>query len=332
MANDNVVFGTIAEVRREPDRETIVTMTDGPVVRAATKYTELLEELRERRMLVYLETEADRITRVRLPNIVLVESIRSADSITFINSHVRAFVRDDAILNTIREAARRGETLAVTLADNFEILDARLFGRPLPVALIPAPRGLAKARRKCISRERAQQLFDLVAARTCNPYTAPPPCIPFQFPDNGCWARAHEMARLMIENGASPRKIWIYGNLRTPTRNNPCCVVIWGWHVAPTLCVRVCRWLPFWTQEQVIDPSLFTKPVSKEKWKSVQGDPKATFVSTSADIFSRWGGEQTDRDYRDTNVVLNYYRMELQARSLSIGPPPYVCPPPRPCI
>jgi len=43
------------------------------------------------------------------------------------------------------------------------------------------------------------------------------------------------MARLMIGAGVQPTKVWIYGNLHTPSQNNPACHVDWGWHVAPTL-------------------------------------------------------------------------------------------------
>src|SRR5712664_338514 len=116
-------------------------------------------------------------------------------------------------------------------------------------------------------------MFNLVSATTCNPLVVPPPCIPFLYPDDGCWARAHEMCRLMLLAGAWPRKVWIDGNLHTLSKNNPNCYVDWVWHVAPTLCVR----LGFWhAEDMVIDPSLFTTPVSEPTWKGVQGDPNAT--------------------------------------------------------
>ena len=62
---------------------------------------------------------------------------------------------------------------------------------------------------RCMSRARAQQVFDAMAATTCNPLTVPPPCIPFMYPDDGCWGRAHEMCRLMINMGVKPAKVWI---------------------------------------------------------------------------------------------------------------------------
>jgi hypothetical protein len=183
---------------------------------------------------------------------------------------------------------------------------------------------------RCVSMKTAQQVFNSMAATTCDPLTIPPPCIPFLYPDDGCWARAHEMCRLMINSGLHPRKVWIDGSLYVNTKNNPRCFVRWGWHVAPTLCVRVPFYLPFFpfpfyrSQRMVIDPSLFTKPVTGATWKGVQGDPNAVLTYTSADQFWPYGG--TDPTYSDTNYYLGVYRMALQLRSVQQGPPPYaVC-------
>src|SRR5438128_1726709 len=105
-----------------------------------------------------------------------------------------------------------------------------------------------------MSATRAQQVFDAMNATTCDPLSVPLSCIPFLYPDDGCWGRAHEMCRLMIKIGVSPKKVWIQGSLYVPTRNNPTCHVGWGWHVAPTVCVRGPGF--FKKQEMVIDPSL----------------------------------------------------------------------------
>jgi hypothetical protein len=126
----------------------------------------------------------------------------------------------------------------------------------------------------------------------------------------------------MIDTNLAPRKVWIQGNLHVATRNNPNCEVWWGWHVAPTLCVRG-RWL-FQTMEMVIDPSLFTTPVSKSTWKGVQGDPNATLTDSDASDYL-WG--ETDPTYAKTDDRLAYYRLQLQNRTTQFGPPPYAnCP------
>lgn len=166
-----------------------------------------------------------------------------------------------------------------------------------------------------------------MAGTTCDPLTVPAPCIPFLYPDDGCWGRAHEVCRLMINMGLSPRKVWIDHSsgtwLHVNTKNNPQCYVEWGWHVAPTLCVRGPGF--FQTHRMVIDPSLFTTPVLEATWKGVQGDPNATLTHTGADQF--WHGGGTDPTYSASNAVLAQYRLALQNRANQVGPPPYAnCP------
>lgn len=173
-----------------------------------------------------------------------------------------------------------------------------------------------------VSLARARELFDLVNATVCCPGDPTAPCIPFLYPDDGCWARAHEMCRLMEAEGADPAKVWIYGNLVVETSNNPQCKVRWGWHVAPTLQLDA----PGRSRTYVIDPSLFQEPVPQEVWAGVQGDPSATLVATPASVYYRdQSGEiVTDPTYWQTQFVLNIYRNALMLRAVgSDGPPPY---------
>lgn len=181
-----------------------------------------------------------------------------------------------------------------------------------------------------VTPDRAQELFRLVNSRLCCPASASAPCIPFLYPDDGCWGRAHEMCRLMIAAGASPAKVWIYGNLLVHSHNKPgplgaCqgCQVCWGWHVAPTLEVDTGGGVETW----VVDPSLFTEAVPQATWAGVQGDPSAVLEASSADIFTRSKGgavTSTDPTYSGTNSVLTNYRNRLKLRSAGPeGPPPY---------
>lgn len=318
-------------------------------------YAQVLEGLEQLHRPVYLELDpdSDAIKTLLIPHVGRALSMRAEGGhylVEFAYSHglhrLDGGSPDFAQLErALRTAIETREPLIVTETDAHRIIDVRPFvpgpdDGPLPDWPLPKwpPARLDwrwKLRcwlrkwlfwwwpRGCISSGRAQQVFDAMEATTCAPLTVPPPCIPFLYPDDGCWGRAHEMCRLMIAMGLSPRKVWIQGNLHTPTRNNPNCAVYWGWHVAPTLCVR--RFL-FFTQRRVIDPSLFTKPVSETTWKGVQGDPNATLTPSSADIFYLWGN-QTDPTYAQTNAVLATYRLMLQTRSIQIGPPPYAnCP------
>lgn len=172
-----------------------------------------------------------------------------------------------------------------------------------------------------ITLQRAREMFDLVNARLCCPGSATAPCIPFLYPDDGCWGRAHEMCRLMIAAGEQPQKIWISGNLTVATKNHPDCAVYWGWHVAPTLLVATGAG----NQTYVIDPSLFDEPVPQATWVSVQGDPAPTLTPTGPEIFHLFYAPDTfDPTYAKTNAVLDDYRTDLQLRTASSnGPPPY---------
>lgn len=304
------------------------------------------------------------ITRLLIPRVGRIADVRSTEQgaldIELQPSHARHVLRlgepDSANLEReLREAHASGTPVIVTEDDGHYIIDVRAFTPGPNVALPPFPEPqlpppevpsrpawllkwiIRPLRRlwwwlcwlwwwlRCPSTARAQQIFDAMAAASCDPLTVPAPCIPFLYPDDGCWARAHEMCRLMIKMGLSPRKVWISAStvLHVNTRNNPACFVDWGWHVAPTLLVRGPSF--FQVQSRVIDPSLFTTPVAETTWKSVQGDANATLTETDASQFWQWGG--SDPSYSDTNYYLAYYRIDLQYRSINHGPPPYAnCP------
>jgi hypothetical protein len=177
---------------------------------------------------------------------------------------------------------------------------------------------------KCPSKGQARAIFDAMAATSCDPLTVPVPCIPFLYPDNGCWARASEMCRLMIAMGREPAKVWIDGDLEVISTNKPGCLVEWSWHVAPTICRRGGRW-PWGTERVVIDPSLFAMPVTEADWKAKQGDPAATLTDTDHTVYWR-NVIPTDPTYYWTALDLADYRLALFNRSNQVGPPPYVCP------
>jgi len=322
----------------------------------------LLDSLGTQRLPVYLELapETAVIGRVLIPRVTRVARLHQLDDgalgVELDLSHARHVVRrtasDFAALEAaLREALRTSDLVVLTETDAHEIIDVRPYvpapDAPAPPGPRPPPdrpvRGPWLWRwvrelidriwiwrwwpwwwRRCISSTRAQQAFDAMAATSCAPLTVPAPCIPFLYPDDGCWARAHEMCRLLLGMGLSPRKVWIQGSLHTPTRNNPQCFVNWGWHVAPTLCVRGPRF--FQRRTMVVDPSLFTTPVTEAAWKGVQGDPGASLTDTDASIYWLWNNG-TYPGYVDTNVQLAFYRLQLQNRAINVGPPPYAnCP------
>ncbi len=330
-----------------------------PDDRRSAGFAQVLDGLRQQRLPVYLEVdpETSAITRLLIPHVSRIAAIRSLDvnvlAVELEHSHARHVLRGGApefeeLEVLLREALDTGDPVVVTETDDHEIIDVRPytpgpegpprpFPRPEPLPRLGWPwRWLVPLWRlrwwlwwpwrwfRCVSSSRAQQAFNAMNATSCDPLTVPAPCIPFLYPDDGCWGRAHEMCRLMIAMGLSPRKVWIQGYLNVKTKNNPVCQVWWGWHVAPTICVRGPGLLQ--KREMVIDPSLFTTPVSKATWKSVQNDPNATLTDSSASIFYLWGSV-TDPNYVQTNQVLAFYRLRLLNRSIQQGPPPYAhCP------
>src|SRR5262245_14649498 len=330
-----------------------------PADERSAGFAQILDGLGKLGVPVYVEVDpaTEAVTRVLVPTVSPVVSVRPGEEgaldVELEASHARHRLRlggpdADELERQLRDAVEAKRPVIVVEDDAHEIIDVRVFTpdpeRPLPlppfpVIPLPSPEPFSLIRGlswlwwwiswwwRCPSTVKAQQTFDAMAATSCSPLTVPPPCIPFLYPDDGCWARAHEMCRLMIDMGLSPRKVWIDHSpsywLHVNTKNNPNCFVEWGWHVAPTLCVRGPRF--FNTSRMVIDPSLFTTPVSKATWKGVQGDPAATLTDTGPEQF--WHGGGDDPNYTASNAILAQYRLALQTRSLQEGPPPYAnCP------
>lgn len=326
-------------------------------------YARVLDSAAKAGRPVYLEIDpaTGLVRRLLLPDFGAVEQVKIADddSLRVLMAHGHAVhtlrpSHEDfaAFAERLRESARdRRMPLIITFERDGVIVDVRAFrpgpdGDPPPP--FPEPRGpvppLEWLRRflrwifewplwpwrwpvflGCVSGARAQEIFDAMAATGCDPSTAPAPCIPFRYPTDGCFARAHEMVRLMIAMGHSPRKVWIKGSLLAPTKNDPDCAVGWGWHVAPTICVRKTWW--FWSERMVIDPSLFTTPVSKATWKGAQGDANAILFDTVSDYYFYVYGASYDPGYVQTNADLVNYRTELLLQTVNYGPAPYAfCP------
>ncbi len=361
MANENAIVGVIIGI--EPDDELageamLRRSAEGITIRFegeqdatlppgdnAAGMLEVLREVRRMGAAAYVEVdpESRAIERLRIPlesRVVRISEAAGAVEVMLEASHaMHLLARDhadfDEMLATLRAAKEGGAWVLVTETDEHEIVDVRPSpGRPRARrAAEPEPRGgfleqLFQRLRQWlkgllrlggVSEDQARQMFALLSATSCNPLVVPPPCIPFLYPDDGCWARAHEMCRLMLGAGVQPRKVWIDGRLEAPTGNHPSCKVRWGWHVAPTLRVRrgFLRVL-----DVVLDPSLFAAPVSKQEWKAFQGDPRARLTATAASVYLR-DFLPDDPTYSDTNYRLDYFRLQLKARSLQLGPPPY---------
>lgn len=291
----------------------------------------ILDDLRQTNEPVYLETDptTNVIQQLLYPLSVVVAGIAPAPvgnlhEVELEISQARHYLNTanpdyQQLLNALTVARQQGAPVLVTetLAEH-EIIDVRpapapFAGGPALMVMPPAgPFGNPPAVTAGITPQQAQQLFALVASQSY---------IPFTYPDDGCWGRAHEMCRLIIANGVQPRKVWIYGSLMVTTRNHPQCSVQWGWHVAPTLLVDMGSSLEL----NVVDPALFSGPVTQATWVSVQHDPQPMLHDTDTTVFYRSSTGQLTYDptYNQTQQVLARFRRELALRTAQYGPPPY---------
>lgn len=122
-----------------------------------------------------------------------------------------------------------------------------------------------------ITPKLAKELFEEMASQKD---------IPFRYPEDGCYARAHAMAMRLKEKGVITGKTYIEGDLRVETTNSPKGYVKWWYHVAPIVMVKD----KGKTEAYVIDPSIFDHPVPVEEWYAIQtkhpgGSRDATYMT-----------------------------------------------------
>ena len=101
-----------------------------------------------------------------------------------------------------------------------------------------------------ISLDRARELFKKASNMKD---------IAWNYKLDGCYARAHLMARRFEEEGVRVDKVWIKGDLTVKDNNPP---ISWNFHVAPIVYVEEKGII----QKMVIDPSLFDRPVTVAEW------------------------------------------------------------------
>ena len=178
------------------------------------------------------------------------------------------------------------------------------------------------------SYSKAQEIFEFCAALSCHlpGPKAVTPCIPFQYVIDGCYARAHQMRRIITDRfGYCCEKVFSFataGNDRLAVRANKwggCCVT-WWYHVAPL--IRVNTKLSIGadpislTTAMVIDPGMFDAPVTLSTWLQAQEttsctpsahvtsysiQPGTAYMPSGPNAFS------TDPNYTQTEATLNSY-------------------------
>ncbi len=159
-----------------------------------------------------------------------------------------------------------------------------------------------------LSQAQAGQLFGDLAGQKH---------IPFDYPPDGCYARAHEMCRIMQERGIECGKAWIYASPGQALRveGTPMGTIEWRYHVAPIVNVQGQDGV---TRPMVVDPSMFDHPVTQDEWKGAMHDPGAVLQTTDSGPYYRGqdsdpSAADRDDDYKKTEATLEQFSEERDA-------------------
>lgn len=155
-------------------------------------------------------------------------------------------------------------------------------------------------------------LFAQIKNQSCGTTTASSPCITFRYPVDGCYARAHKMRQILINNGYDSEKQFVYGNLKAST--GTCCVA-WSYHVALLVSFKNSAGV---TEKRIIDPSLFSSgPVTDTAWRnacintSCGSASVSSYANTAGNVYYRSpsGSLLYDNNYINTNCVLTTFSL-----------------------
>ncbi|HAZ12977.1 MAG: hypothetical protein A2X86_09315 [Bdellovibrionales bacterium GWA2_49_15] len=155
-----------------------------------------------------------------------------------------------------------------------------------------------------LSPTRAQKLFDTFKANDK---------IPFRYTEDGCFARAHRMARMAGMRFIKVGKVFISGHL-DPFPDDD-----WAWryHVAPVVAVSQNENI----QLMVMDPSMFDHPVSVVEWtKASLGSSNFAFQISFRNRFAYSLDDmmdQTNHNYRISDLIETGALMKKIRRKLA---------------
>ncbi|UOU98009.1 protein-glutamine glutaminase [Chryseobacterium daecheongense] len=153
-------------------------------------------------------------------------------------------------------------------------------------------------------------MFTQIKNQSCGTSTASSPCITFRYAVDGCYARAHKMRQILVNNGYDCEKQFIYGNLKASTGS---CCVSWNYHVAILVSYKNASGV---TEKRIIDPSLFPNgPVTETTWRnacvntSCGTASSSSYANTAGNIYYRssTGSYLYDNSYINTNCVLTTF-------------------------
>lgn len=113
--------------------------------------------------------------------------------------------------------------------------------------------------------------------------------VPFNYPVEGCFARATAMARLAEKKNIITAKVFAEGRLIAKTGSKRFDPVEWSWHVAPVLYVDSGKG-PVLT---VFDPSLFDRPVSMPEFlEALESETQFLMLKRKGKVIRHYFGER----------------------------------------
>ena len=182
---------------------------------------------------------------------------------------------EDKPLQNLKEARKKlVEKLAqAELAEFIQILgDGSLIGSFIDPNLAPdvgcyyqgvylnaeAEKNLSRIKKNIHPDQHVDQTISMAKAEELFKKAANMKDIAWKYTADGCYARAHLMARRFEADGVRVDKVWIKGDLYVPDSK-----ISWNFHVAPIVYVEDEKGT---VKKIVIDPSLFNRPVTVEEW------------------------------------------------------------------
>jgi hypothetical protein len=235
----------------------------------------------------------------------------------------------EKVVSFLRQALKDGQPRVITADPNSHvILDARLPDHAIPPRMpclaAAVPRDLITSLLS-VEEKAVKDFFANLLQSECTLPKANGDCLPFQYPDDFCWAMASRICELLGQNDIAAGKAWLLGRLRFETPNAPGCVIEWSFHVAAF--VRIGK-----TSDPndvlIIDPAVFFDegPTPLAEWRRrVHGDNATLLLSDhrpyrlnrSSGICEHPGEAEGD---------LEMARNELRCRAHgNTAPPPFQC-------
>jgi len=226
-------------------------------------------------------------------------------------------IEDDAMLALLDTALSEGRIVAFATDDEGRLLGAEALDEDVELFEEENEDAFEEGLEP-ISQADALALFKYLESKSTTEVNSSRGTVPYLYPRDGCWGRAHSIYADIKAEGHDSGKIWTYGSLRVRTANRPRCRVGWGWHVAVTINLEG-------QGRSVIDPSLFDRIVSVEDWLTIQNGRSRDTRFTEGRVFyrKRNGRFWTDNTMRKTKRVLETYRLILIEQAERKGWPPF---------